>query len=122
MKLHQSELAGHHLFSGYGDGYFELGQTRYSHPLVVCGEHAAQWSATSFDALAPEHFAELARFEPEVVLVGCGKAQRLLHPRLYAALSAARVGVEVMDSAAACRTYNILHAEGRKVLAALLPA
>ncbi|MCX7272183.1 MAG: MTH938/NDUFAF3 family protein [Burkholderiales bacterium] len=55
------------------------------------------------------------------VLVAPGARQRFAHPRLYASLSAARIGLEMMDTGAACRTYNILMAEGRKVLAALIP-
>jgi uncharacterized protein len=67
------------------------------------------------------HFDAVLAAEPEVVLLGTGARQRFAHPRLTAALIARRIGVESMDTGAACRTYNILMTEGRKVLAALLP-
>ena len=66
-------------------------------------------------------FEQILALRPEVVLLGTGARQRFAHPRLYASLSAARIGLEMMDTGAACRTYNILMAEGRKVLAALIP-
>jgi uncharacterized protein len=70
--------------------------------------------------LSAEHFAMLVDSAPEVVVFGSGERLRFPHPRLTAALTAKRIGVETMDFKAACRTYNILMAEGRKVAAALL--
>ena len=78
------------------------------------------WAPARFDALALEHFALLAALEVEVVLLGTGARQRFPAPGLTEPLRAARVGLEVMDVAAACRTYNILLAEERRVAAALL--
>jgi uncharacterized protein len=75
---------------------------------------------TDFDQLTAEHFAQLAELKPEVVLLGTGKTQRFIHPRLSRALTEAGIGVECMDTAAACRTYNFLMAEGRQVAAVLL--
>ena len=72
-----------------------------------------------FDALTARDFAQLLSHRPEIVLLGTGATQRLPHPRLLAALHEARVGVEAMDTRAACRTFNILVAEGRRVAAAL---
>ena len=80
------------------------------------------WAVDTFEALAPLHFEQLLAETPELVLVGTGVSQRLVHPRLVAALHAARIGVDAMTTQAACRTYNILMAEGRRVVAALLPA
>jgi uncharacterized protein len=78
------------------------------------------WPVSSFDQLSAEHFAMLIDAAPEVVVFGSGERLRFPHPRLTAALTAKRIGVETMDFKAACRTYNILMAEGRKVAAALL--
>jgi uncharacterized protein len=83
---------------------------------------ATGWVPSGFDGLAEADFAHLLSYKPEVVLFGAGSAIRFPHPRLTRALTDARVGLEVMDTPAACRTFNILAAEGRVVVAALLLA
>lgn len=70
-----------------------------------------------FDALTAAHFEALLALQPDVVLVGSGARQRFAHPQLYASLTAAQIGVDCMDTAAACRTYNILASEERAVVA-----
>jgi len=93
---------------------------RRSSSLVVLPDRVEQWSAARFDTLTAEDFAFLKDLGAEIVLLGTGARQRFPHPRLTAALARERIGVEVMDLQAACRTYNILVAEERKVAAALL--
>jgi uncharacterized protein len=78
------------------------------------------WNVENFAALSAAHFEALAAEAPEIVLLGTGSKQRFPHPRITGALMHARIGLEVMDTLAACRTYNILMSEGRRVLAALL--
>jgi uncharacterized protein len=78
------------------------------------------WTAASFDSLSDSDFAALLNLSPELVLLGTGTRQRFPHPRLTRALTEARIGIEVMNTAAACRTYNILMSEGRRVVAAFL--
>jgi len=78
------------------------------------------WNVTRFDDLTAEHFERIAADKPDVVILGTGERQRFVHPRLIASLSNLRIGVESMDSQAACRTYNILMGEGRKVTLALI--
>jgi uncharacterized protein len=80
----------------------------------------APWAGGGFDGLDDAEFAAVLALAPEIVLLGTGGRQRFPHPRVYRVLSEARVGVEVMDTAAAARTYNIIAAEGRRVVAALL--
>ncbi len=70
--------------------------------------------------VGPDLSGPLAELKPEVVLLGTGTRLRFPHPRLTRALTDAGIGVEVMDTPAACRTFNILAAEGRKVLAAVI--
>jgi uncharacterized protein len=72
------------------------------------------------DELSAKHFDALVMRAPEIVLLGSGSRLRFPSPALYAGLSKANIGVEVMDTPAACRTYNILAAEGRRVAAALI--
>ena len=75
---------------------------------------------TRFEDLSAEHFERIAADKPDVVILGTGERQRFIHPRLIASLSELRIGVECMDNQAACRTYNILMGEGRKVTLALV--
>ena len=78
------------------------------------------WDASDFASLGPDHFARLAALAPELVVFGSGPRLRFPAPALLRPLIDARIGIETMDTAAACRTYNVLLAEGRSVVAALL--
>ena len=94
---------------------------RHEKSLVVLPRRiVTDWAATTFEALAAEHFEALLDLECEVVLLGTGAVLRFPRPELLRPLSGKGIGVEVMDVHAACRTYNILMAEERKVAAALL--
>jgi uncharacterized protein len=100
-----------------------IGAIEYRESLVLTpAAIATGWAASGFDALTEADFALLLPYAPEVLLFGSGRTLRFPHPRLTRALTEARVGLEAMDTAAACRTYNILAAEGRAVVAALLLA
>ena len=94
---------------------------RYGHSIVVLAEEVrCDWDAAGFDQLTDAHFAYFLALKPDVLLLGTGATQRFPHPRLYRALTDAGIGVECMSTPAACRTYNILVAEDRKVVAAIL--
>ena len=122
MKLHQDNAGALNTVTAYGPGWIEINRQRHEGPILLAPEGAVQaWEVGAFEALAPEHLARLLERQPEIVLLGTGRTQRFLHPRLTAALGAAGVGVDAMTTQAACRTYNILMGEGRRVLAALLP-
>ena len=121
MKIEREQAEGRNMFTGYGDGYVEVNRTRYSASLVVAAEKlVADWPLESIDALAADHFAAIREMKPEIVLLGTGGTFAFPEPSRLAPLHRARVGVEVMDTAAACRTYNILLGEGRNVVAALI--
>ena len=119
MKL-QSDLFDTAI-TAYGSGWIMIGRERITHNVVLDseGQHHP-WPCPHFDALAAEHFVQLADAEPELVLFGSGDTIRFPRPALIRPLIEARIGVETMDTQAACRTYNILAGEGRRVLAALL--
>lgn len=109
------------MFSAHGDGYVAVNGERFDASVVVlAGEVRRDWQVAGFDALAEADFAPFLELRPEVLLVGTGARQRFAHPRLYRALTEAGIAVEFMDTPAACRTYNILVAEDRKVAAAIL--
>ncbi len=78
------------------------------------------WAGGGFGGLGDADFRAIAGLGPEIVLLGTGVRQRFPHPRVYRALTDAGIGLEVMDTGAAARTYNIVAAEGRRVVAALL--
>ena len=121
MKLHLTKAAGRNLFTGYGDGYVAINDQRYAHSVTVLPEgEVRRWDVDSLDALTPEHFSALLELGPEIVILGTGDAFRFPRPEIVKPLAASRVGFEVMDTKAACRTYNILMAEGRQVLAAIV--
>ena len=120
MKLHVTSAEGQHLFSGHGPGYVAVNRVRYETSIVVTPTSVATWSVSGFDALSTEDFAAVLALKPEVVIFGTGRAMRFPDPALALELAAAGIGFEVMDSGAACRTYNILAVEGRRVAAAIL--
>jgi uncharacterized protein len=120
MKFHLSTAEGN-MFTGHGADYVRLGVVEYRDNVLVTPERVVTgWTAGGFDTLTEADFAALAELKPEVVLLGTGASLRFPHPRLTRALTDAGIGVEVMDTPAACRTFNILAAEGRRVVAAVI--
>jgi uncharacterized protein len=120
VKLQASALSRRHSFTAYGEGYVMVSGVRHEASVIVLPERIEPWPVAGFEALAEEHFAAIAALGPEVVLLGTASRLRFPHPRLVAPLARARIGLEVMDLQAACRTFNILAAEERNVAAALL--
>jgi uncharacterized protein len=121
LKLQSDPHSGANTITGYGDGYVEINKTPYAHAVVLSSDGAiSEWSPQSFDDLEAHHFSQLVDLKPELILIGTGKRQRFPKPELLKALISAKIGFEIMDSQAACRTYNILVGEGRQVLLALI--
>jgi uncharacterized protein len=121
LKLHLSGSAGQNMFTGYGDGYVMVNQVRYEQNLIVLPDRIIErWEVSSFDQLVAENFDFLLSLQPEMVLFGTGKKLCFPHPKLTRSLVESGIGLEVMDTNAACRTFNILTAEERRVAAALL--
>lgn len=121
MKLHLDRPGNLNAITGYGEGYVMVNAVRHERSLVVTPEQLLpDWPVPALEALAAEQMAVLATLGAEIVLLGTGPRLAFPHPSLLAPLAEARIGVEVMDSRAACRTYNILMAEGRRVAAAII--
>ena len=121
MKLHLSNLGDTKLFTAHGPDHVMVNGERYTTHIVVSAEEVRNdWLAPSFDELSEAHFSYFLALNPEILLLGTGPRQRFPHPRLYRALTDAHIALECMDTPAACRTYNILVAEDRKVVAAIL--
>lgn len=120
MKLHLSRSANTYLITGYGSDHIQVNGQRHETSLVLLPDEVISGWAEHFSGLNQAHFDTLAMRAPEIILLGTGKVLQFPSPALYAGLLKANIGVEVMDTAAACRTYNILAAEGRRVAAALI--
>ncbi|WP_036168976.1 Mth938-like domain-containing protein [Massilia sp. 9096] len=121
MKLHTSSTEKYQTVTGYDRSGVEINAQRFDYSVLVMPETAPRpWPVTRFEDLSAAHFEQIAVDKPDVVILGTGERQRFVHPRLIASLSGQRIGVESMDSHAACRTYNILMGEGRKVTLALI--
>jgi len=119
LKL-QPDQSDAQIITGYGPGWVAVGAEKVTQNVVLGsrGERLA-WAA-SYEELGPEHFALIAALKVEVVIFGSGARIRFPKPAWIAPLGKARIGIETMDTAAACRTYNILAQEGREVAVALL--
>lgn len=121
MKLHASSTQQYQTVTGYDDAGAEINAQMFSYSLYMLPELAPRaWNVTAFEELTAAHFETLAADKPDVVIVGTGARQRFVHPRLTTALTGQQIGVECMDNRAACRTYNVLMGEGRKVTLALI--
>lgn len=120
MKLHLDHASIQYLVTGYGSDHVLINGMRHSSSLVILPDEVISDWAGTWSSLAAQDFNVVLMRAPEIVLLGTGQRQRFPSPALYKALIAARIGVEVMDTPAACRTYNILAGEGRRVAAVLL--
>ncbi len=122
MKLHLNTDAGQLLFTGYGDDHVLVNGQRFDASLLLSarGVEIAPWAGLGFEALTAAHFEWVAHRELDILLLGTGTRLRFPHPALTRPLVEARIGLEVMDLGALCRTYNILAGEGRRVGAAVL--
>jgi uncharacterized protein len=121
LKLHADQPLALNTVTAYGPDYIEINLIRHTHSILVLPEGEIRpWPVDRFEDLEPAHFEALAALGPEVVLLGTGSRLRFPHPRLTASLARKHVGVDAMDMQAACRTYNILMAEGRRVALALI--
>ena len=121
MKLQADRPEGVNVIHAYTRHSVSVNGQEYDHSILVpaTGDMIA-WPVQSLDALSDAHFLQIAQLQPELVIFGSGAKLRFPNPKLLQSLMAARIGFETMDTAAACRTYNILVGEGRKVMAALL--
>ncbi|MEJ2394917.1 MAG: Mth938-like domain-containing protein [Candidatus Thiodiazotropha sp.] len=120
MKFMLDNNTGGYAIQRYDVGEIIIAERAYRESLILLPDRVIEtWSPNSVNDLAEEDFLQLMELEPEIVLLGTGRQQQFPHPSLTQPLMQQRIGLEVMDTAAACRTYNILMAEGRRVAAAL---
>ncbi|MGD8207516.1 MAG: Mth938-like domain-containing protein [Thiohalocapsa sp.] len=121
MKFAQSDVTDGNLIESYDRTRIRISGRDYGVSLTVTADEVApNWGPERIDDLTAEHIETLLAADPQVVVIGTGTHQHIPDPELYFALLERGVGVEFMDTGAACRTYNILVGEGRRVIAALL--
>ncbi len=121
MKLSLANLGDIKRFSAHGADFVMVNGERFDTSIVVSAHEVRNdWEVTGFDTLNEANFAYFIDLKPDVLLLGTGAQQRFAPPRLYHTLTDAGIAVEFMTTPAACRTYNILVAEDRKVVAAVL--
>ena len=120
MKLINHTPDFDYALTGHGPGFVMLNKERVEASLVVSPTQVLTSWASHFEALTEDDFARLLVLKPELVLLGTGSVFRFPHPALTRPLVEAGIGLEVMDTQAACRTYSVLASEGRRVVAALI--
>ncbi len=120
MKL-QPDQSTVQTITAHGPGWVGIQSDRIDHSVII-GSRGQRivWPCTRFEDLGPQHFSQLADMDTELVIFGSGARLRFPRPEWLRALIAKRIGIETMDTPAACRTYNILAQEGRDVVVALL--
>ena len=121
VKLQAERYDGSNAIARHGTAGVVVAGVEYRENVLVPWQgEVRRWEAGAFADLTEAHFDAIAELQPELVVFGSGSRMRFPPPRLLRGLMAKRIGVESMDTPAACRTYNVLLGEGRSVVAALL--
>ncbi len=121
MKFAEADLNEGYFITGYDENILQVNGKNFNHSLIISSQQLkSDWAPCSPEELASEHFSPIIQLKPELVLIGTGN--KLVFPPVetYAELIKLGVGVEIMDTGAACRTYNILSGEGRHVVCGLI--
>ena len=122
MELTLERPGDHFYVHSVSSAGIRIGDRLYTRPLILSASEVLDgWEADNPQNLTERHFEPVFEMEPEVALIGTGTAQIFLHPELMMCFYRRGIGVEIMTTDAACRTFNVLASEGRKVVAAMLP-
>ena len=121
MKIQPDRSEGVNTITRHDPSGIWVGAIHFAHSLLVPWQGEVQrWAPARIEQLQALHFEQALPLQPELVIFGSGARHRFVSPALLRGLIERGIGVETMDTAAACRTYNVLASEGRAVLAALL--
>ena len=123
MDITPSITSDRQVIQSYGPEGFRIGNAVYRHPVLVWPDHVEEWFITDLAAMTVNAFQPIFTYEPqaEFILLGCGLRGMFLPPDLKQALREAGLGIDAMDTGAACRTFNVMLSEERPVVAALIP-
>jgi uncharacterized protein len=120
MELHEEGRLDDHRIRSFAGSELCVGHQSFRTSLLGASfAKPRSWEPASLEALRNEYFAELVQKEPEIILLGTGIRHVTLHPGMFRSIHEAGIGFEAMSTLAACRTYNVLLADGRRVLACL---
>jgi uncharacterized protein len=120
MQISQELGAASYVIRAYDEGKVVVNNTEFKRSLVIMPESLhADWEPQTFEELNERHLEFISDLQPEIVIFGTGRRQRFPSPRMQAFFMGQGIGIEFMNTAAACRTYNILMSEGRNVVCAL---
>lgn len=121
MKFSEDYAIGTNVIRSFTDSTIDVNNKTYNKSLIISNNLLIEdWAISHIDELQPEHWQELIQHKPEVILIGTGASLVFPHPSSYAPAIDMGIGVEFMDSKAACRTYNVLVSEDRVVLAGII--
>ncbi len=121
MSLTLDDNQANFQIRGYKPGFIQVNQQTYQHSIIVSATHLVEnWAPQTISALTVEHLRIASQLEPAILIIGTGERLQFPTIDLYGELINQHIGVEIMDTSAACRTYNILTAENRNVVAALI--
>ena len=123
MDISPPVLKNRQLIQAYGDNGFRIADQRYDHPVIVMPDRTVPWTSGDVAAITPDSLNPLRNAEPpvELLLIGCGRSIAFVQEDLRQALRDWGIVIDAMDTGAACRTYNVLLTEERRVAAALIP-
>jgi uncharacterized protein len=120
MKLTDETQPGTNFIRAYTAGEIRIGERPVRGNCIVTADRIVEWPATSIESLTLDDLEPVIALDPEIVILGSGETQRFPDPALLSAILSRGIGCEVMTTGAACRTYNVLVSEDRRVAAALL--
>jgi len=121
MKFAQDHNNAQYLISAYKPGEIQVHQKTYTHNILLSPNHLDEhWELEDIENITTKMLFKIMESKPELVLFGTGEKQIFAHPRKFIALIDEGIGYEIMDTASACRTYNILLGEDRNVVASLI--
>lgn len=121
MKLSQDYAQGSNVIHSFTDNKVRINDRIYHNSLLLAGELlVGDWGVKHIDELSQQHWLDILEHKPEVILIGTGETLIFPHPSSYAPAIELGIGVEFMDTGAACRTYNVLLSEDRAVIAGLI--
>lgn len=120
MKLFENQEAHHQTVTAYDEKSITINHVCFSQNLLVLPDAVpVLWPVSGFDSLTPGNFSAVIAAQPDLLLIGTGRQPRFLPPQLLVYLSSEKIAVETMNTHAACRTFNLLLSEGRRVALAL---
>ncbi len=122
MKFALDPLEHGYTIKAYESGWIQVNREKYYQSLLLMPDRLMpDWPVSDANQITTEHLLELVQYEPQMLLLGTGEQRTIIHPKIFAPLMELGIGYEVMTTGAACRTYNVLLSEDRRVLAALIP-